>query len=176
MGYGLAYPMEAAGVFAMSACELPCWMGVRPGSTTQQEVEEILQSNDIPFHHEWLEEDYPAGTSVWGTGESEEFISYAGGASERHVSRITLIHASACSPDILYTLGMPDELYLYVDTPFAFFVYESFGFEIIFMPGGINSPNLLGVAWGAGSLVSNAPLPDNWSANNAVNLFNYCRD
>jgi len=43
VGYALAFPFEDAGVFAMSACELPCWMGLEVVSTSLDNTLNILQ-------------------------------------------------------------------------------------------------------------------------------------
>ena len=70
---------------------------------------------------------------------------------------------------------MPDQMYIYHEVPFAFFVYEEYGLQVVFLYEGIHTTNLMWVAMGSWGQVSNTPLPANWSVNMAVNLFRYCR-
>ncbi|MEL6151952.1 MAG: hypothetical protein AAFR56_20145, partial [Chloroflexota bacterium] len=76
VGYGLVYPMEAAGVFAMSACELPCWMGLEVGVTDYDEalmVAETFEDLDLEIYPRFTVKDDLEGLMFFLSGTISSF-------------------------------------------------------------------------------------------------------
>ncbi|MEL7236353.1 MAG: hypothetical protein AAGK74_17760, partial [Chloroflexota bacterium] len=101
VGYGLVYPMEAAGVFAMSACELPCWMGLEVGVTDREQIIEVLQS--IPdssldmLRYERMDLLLSDGTSVRVNAEDGKLGNL-------------VIYVETCPAAFLYSRGFPHKI------------------------------------------------------------------
>jgi len=49
VGYALAFPLADTGVFTLSDCKLPCWMGLELGGDTLESKEAFLQHVDVTF-------------------------------------------------------------------------------------------------------------------------------
>ena len=88
---GVAWGQPPTTAFTDPACETPCVLGIQPGRTSQQQVENLLTAANVPYHEEWIFGFNPAGVSVQGAGETGAFIGYAGTSHDRHAAIISVI-------------------------------------------------------------------------------------
>lgn len=47
LGYAWAHPFPDAGVFSLSRCSLPCWMGLEVGTTSHADTEQVLRGFEV---------------------------------------------------------------------------------------------------------------------------------
>ncbi|MEL6268973.1 MAG: hypothetical protein AAFR22_04110 [Chloroflexota bacterium] len=116
MGYGLVYPMEAAGVFAMSECELPCWMGLEVGVTDYDEalmVAETFEDLDLEIYPRFTVKDDLEGLMFFLSGTISSFqLNYTG-----------------CPLSVIIELGVPDQI-LHQDGDLSIVYAEGVGFHV----------------------------------------------
>ncbi|MEM6284000.1 MAG: hypothetical protein AAF787_17545 [Chloroflexota bacterium] len=109
VAYGVVVPLQPSTVFAISGCELPCWMDLRERETTADDVRRILGTYNLDtFGFEW---DFTIDADLSGLVQVDAFGNRMG-------YMILMYHA--CPVEVLLELGHPDGVIDYNGNGYSF--------------------------------------------------------